>query len=135
MSRLVLMRHAKAVPAGSVDDFDRPLAQTGLDDCVTAAAWLNNQPWRIDEALVSSALRTRQTFESVKNNLNYPLAARFVEEIYEASAGEILAQIRQASLETLLVIGHSPGIPRLAVALARGDIPRDLPSEIGRAHV
>ena len=40
MSRLVLMRHAKAVPAGSVDDFDRPLAQTGLDDCVAAAAWL-----------------------------------------------------------------------------------------------
>ena len=126
MPRLVLMRHAKAVPAGSVDDFERPLDQRGFDDSVVAAAWLNNQRWRIDEALVSSALRTRQTFESVGTHLNYPLAARFIQEIYDASAGEILAQIRQASLETLLVIGHSPGIPRLATVLAR---------EIGRAHV
>lgn len=98
---------------------------------MAAAAWLKSQPWKIDEAFVSPALRTRQTFEVVSEHLSYSLNALFVPEIYEATAGEILTHLRQASGETVVVIGHSPGIPRLAVALARGDMPPALLSAHG----
>ena len=46
----------------------------------------------------------------------------YAEQIYDASPGEILAEIKEASPQasTLLVIGHAPGIPSLATRLAGG---------------
>lgn len=118
MHRLVLMRHAKAVPMGILEDHERPLAARGIRDCEAAADWLNAQPWQIDHAVVSTAMRTRQTFSEVAKHLRRPLAAELDEKIYEASPGDILSVVHRCSGQTVLVVGHSPGIPRLAIALA-----------------
>ena len=73
-----------------------------------------------DFALVSSARRTQETWGLVAPELKAPCPSRTVPSIYEADPSIILAAIRRApqESETLLVIGHNPGLEGLASLLA-----------------
>ncbi len=58
------MRHAKAEPYAETDA-DRELTRRGHDDAAEVGRFLADIGIRPDSALVSSALRTRQTWEHV----------------------------------------------------------------------
>lgn len=75
--------------------------------------------WLPDLALVSPALRTRDTWRLVAAELPVPPRIAF-KALYDASAADILSQIGQtdASSGSLLVIGHNPGLEHLARQLA-----------------
>lgn len=126
MPRLVLMRHAKSDWPHGAADLDRPLTKRGRRDAIAAGEWLAAQDWTIDTAVVSIAQRTRETFSQLSESLGYAPTLTFEEAIYEASPGEILNVIRQQSANTVLVVGHSPGIPRLAASLSDGHLPPTL---------
>jgi len=126
MPRLILMRHAKSDWPAGCDDRDRPLSDRGHRDAAAAAAWFNRQPWQLDLAVVSSAKRTQETFSDMARVLAYPLIKVDEPKIYEAATSEILDVIRQQTCESLLVVGHGPGIPRLAITLSQGEIPLEL---------
>lgn len=113
---LILLRHGKADYPGDARDYDRPLADRGESDAAAAGLWLRGHLPPIDACLCSSSLRTRQTLAAT----GIVTPARYADEIYEASPGEVLAEIRRTSPEvwTLLVVGHSPGMPGLATRLA-----------------
>lgn len=113
---LVLLRHGKADYPGGTRDHDRPLADRGESDAAAAGRWLRREVPPIDAVLCSSSLRTRQTFAAT----GIVAPARFADEVYEASPGEVLAEIRRTADQvfTLLVVGHSPGMPGLATRLA-----------------
>jgi len=113
---LVLMRHAKSDHPIGVSDHDRPLTDRGRVDAAAARSWLDSHHLHFDETLCSTALRSRQTVEAMGMDAPIRLAA----EIYEADPEDILEQISVTSdaAQTLLVIGHSPGMPSLAVGLA-----------------
>ncbi len=112
---VILLRHGKADYPGGTRDYDRPLADRGESDAAAAGRWLRRHQPPIDAALCSASLRTRQTFAAT----GIVAPARFADEVYEASPGEVLAEIRRTSPEirTLLVVGHSPGMPGLAIRL------------------
>ncbi|MCV0397761.1 MAG: histidine phosphatase family protein [Rhizobiaceae bacterium] len=61
--RLFLLRHAKASrDEPGLDDFDRPLTERGLDDAARIGQVMADRGWWPRRALVSPAVRTRQTW-------------------------------------------------------------------------
>jgi phosphohistidine phosphatase len=118
MRRLLLLRHAKAAsPAGS-RDIDRPLAHRGREAAPLMGAYLKDEQLLPDLALVSSAVRTRQTWDLVQPAFG-KVEARFEPRIYEAPAERLLAVLREVepAVHTLLMVGHNPGFADLARAL------------------
>ncbi len=113
MRRLIVMRHAKADPHAETD-FLRPLSRRGHQQAQECAKWIRKLPFEIDVALVSSALRTAQTWEE----LNLECSVNLLDDAYNASAETLVHLIREfaGDSQTLLVVGHNPGISDLAFA-------------------
>jgi phosphohistidine phosphatase len=119
--RLVVMRHAKAEQDGPTD-FERPLAERGRRDAVAAGEWLSAQGFAPSHALVSAALRTQQTWESVCSGAGWSLSADLDRGLYAAGPETALDLVRlvPAEVSSLLVIGHNPTVAVLAQVLDDG---------------
>lgn len=113
MRKLILMRHAKAeAKAPSGEDFDRGLTERGYRDAEIMGRVLAEAGLTPDLALVSAAERTRQTWDGVSRA--FPDAqARFDKKLYNAASGMIRDAVERAAddAETILLIGHNPGVP------------------------
>ncbi len=127
MRRLILFRHGKAEAAGpSGGDRERPLAERGWADSAVTAQWLSDTGFSPDLVLVSPAARTRETWDAARPS--FP-AARLepCERLYLAAPEVIRDVVDEASDEadTIMVIGHNPGLQELGVQLvADGGAPR-----------
>ncbi|TPI11999.1 histidine phosphatase family protein [Mesorhizobium sp. B4-1-3] len=119
LKQLLILRHAKSSWSDpALADFDRPLAPRGLKTAPLMGRELARRSWLPDLALVSPALRTRDTWRLVAQELPKHVQAEFAEELYEAAAGTILARVRQVRARCVLVIGHNPGLQHFALRLA-----------------
>ena len=122
MNRLCLMRHAKAVPPEHEDapDRERPLEPRGRRAAQAVAEWVAEH--RLAPALVlsSPSLRTRQTLDIVYPSFDPPPPIHLEERLYLASAGQLLARLRQLhpDARSALLVGHNPGFHELAVYLS-----------------
>ncbi|MDX8513784.1 SixA phosphatase family protein [Mesorhizobium captivum] len=117
--QLLILRHAKSSwDDPKLADFDRPLGPRGLKTAPLMGRELSRRGWLPDLALVSPALRTRDTWRLVAAELPKHVPAEFSEELYEAAAGAILARVRQTKAKSLLVIGHNPGLQTFTLRLA-----------------
>lgn len=117
MHRLILMRHAKTErTAESGLDRDRALTQRGLDDAALMGRILAGKGLRPDLALVSSAARTRQTWETLHDAFG-DVEVRIEPRLYDASADTIrrLVEDLEDSSGCLLVVAHNPGVQLLAM--------------------
>lgn len=122
MKRLFLLRHAKAVAADpSGDDFARELAPRGHEDAARLGAHLRAHGLSPDLVLASPARRTVETWQDVSQAFDKPPKADFPETLYLAPPALILAELRKASAkaESLMAIGHNPGLESLAQHLVR----------------
>ncbi len=123
--RLVLLRHAKAEAAGGVADELRPLSLTGRRQCVDVGAHLAAVGLVPEHVLVSSAVRTRQTWELVRAALgDVPQPeVDITDRVYEARAADVVALLRglDERIATALVVGHEPTMSGAATALAGED--------------
>lgn len=127
MKRLILLRHGSSEWAeGGREDSERPLTKIGCAECLQVAHWLDMHDMTPDHALVSSALRTRQSWEVVRDNLKRAPSFDICEDLYLATPGTLLAHIGAlpSKAETALVIAHNPGLEELARMLA-GPSPDD----------
>lgn len=121
MKTLLLMRHAKSSwDDPSLADYDRPLAPRGLKVAKRIGRELAVRGWLPDRALVSPAARTRKTWKLISAELPGKPKVDFPETLYATPAEKILAEIRKApkKADTLLVLGHNPGLEDLARQLA-----------------
>lgn len=121
MKKLLLMRHGKSDwNKPGQGDIDRPLAPRGEKAAVRIAAWIEEHRLRPDSTLVSSARRTRETWQLAKDSFGGGASSENQEALYLASPGEILEQLAAVadSHETVLVIGHNPGLESLSHLLA-----------------
>ncbi len=131
MKRLYILRHAKALPAEpSADDFARELAGRGHADAMKLGAWLVENDMQPGHVLCSPARRTVETWQDVSQAFDKAPDAQFLQALYLASPNLILAELRKvtAKTESLMVIGHNPGLESLALHLVkrpRGDRARD----------
>ena len=116
MRRLMLLRHAKAVPQGAMADAERPLAERGRRDMPAMAAFAASRALRPQLALVSDSLRTRETWDLFLPAFAAPPAHRLEPRLYAAGSERILDLVREtpAEVQALLLVGHNPGFEDLA---------------------
>ena len=111
--RLILMRHAKSDWSLSGDDHDRPLNPRGQRSAKALGDWLRDHGFLPDAALVSSAVRTRQTFDL----LGLAVQPRLERALYLADEASLLRSLQDSDGQVLLMIGHNPGIAGFAAEL------------------
>jgi len=101
-----------------VPDHDRPLADRGHRQAALAGEHVRTLVEHVDLVLCSTAERARQTLAA--SGLAAGAAVEYRGEIYAGEPEEIRDLIVEvpASVATLLVVGHFPGIPELAEDLA-----------------
>jgi phosphohistidine phosphatase len=124
--RLLVLRHAKSEKAEpGMPDRERRLNGRGQKDATTMGAYIARHGLAPDLAVISTAQRTRETWERVAAALSMPPAPIYEQRLYNARYDAILKVIRQidGAARTLLVIGHNPGLHDLARNLiASGDV-------------
>lgn len=113
MKRLVLMRHSKTEGHSPEGDRARELLPEGREDAVAVGNQLAGLG--LQYAMVSTAVRTRQTFEA----LGLAIPAEFHEVFYTDGPDVMLQRISETEPDVagLLVVAHEPVIPRLAAQL------------------
>ena len=105
-----------------MQDFDRPLAERGREACAVIGAFIEEKGIDFDLVLVSTAVRTRETIELVKERAKFRGEVRYDERIYEATTSQLLEVISEVDddRESVLLVGHNPGIEDL-LALLTGE--------------
>lgn len=121
MRELILLRHAHAEAASAGQaDLDRPLSAEGLAEAEAAGRWLADNHLIPDCVLCSPSRRTRETLEAVLGAIGY-IDQRIEPAIYEATPGTLIG-LADANVEVgrLMLVGHNPGLERLAALLHSG---------------
>jgi len=100
-------------------DFERPLNDRGRAACALIGELIAEKGIDFDLVLVSTALRTRQTIDLVKERANLRGEVRYDERIYEATVSQLLEVISQVDddRESVLLVGHNPGLEGLLTVL------------------
>jgi phosphohistidine phosphatase len=120
LKQLELLRHAKSSWADpNIADHDRPLNARGRTAAALVGRHLREQMPPPDLVLCSSATRTRQTLQLLE--LGADAQVRLEDELYGAGAAGLLARLKAvpATVGTVLLIGHNPGIEDLTRMLDR----------------
>jgi phosphohistidine phosphatase len=132
--RLILLRHAKSAWP-DVADIDRPLSDRGRRDAPVMGRWLRANGYVPDAVLCSTARRTRDTWELMADELGGKPEVSYESRIYEATALSLLHLLRETGGErqTVLLLGHNPGLAELAIGIAQmADGPAGKPLERAR---
>jgi phosphohistidine phosphatase len=126
MKILTLLRHAKSAWDDPVArDFDRPLNQRGRRAAQTIGREMRAQGLAFDQVIASPATRVVETLQDVEQGYGRRLEPSFDKRIYLASTDLLLDVIHGADdgAERLLIVGHNPGLEKLALLLSqRGEL-------------
>lgn len=120
MRRLILIRHAKA-EAGT-NDSQRALTRRGLTDAAAVGQLLARAGTVPGVAVVSPAVRARQTWEQVQVGLPAPVPLVIDDDVYRNRV-ELLFELVQrlpAELDCLALVGHNPSMAEFGYLLDDG---------------
>ena len=117
--RLILTRHAKSDwDDPTLPDHDRPLNERGQRSARALGDWLASRGYDPEEVLCSSALRTRETWDCVAQAVFETRPDLRIEPaLYLAAPEAMLRILKTATVPTVMVIGHNPGIAAFAAML------------------
>ncbi|MEQ8147972.1 histidine phosphatase family protein [Streptomyces sp. OP7] len=120
LRRLVVLRHAKSARPEGVTDHERPLSARGRRDAPAAGRALAAADCLPGLALCSTAVRARRTWELAAEQWGTPPPVRHDPRLYHADVPGLLTVVREvpAEVETLLLVGHNPGLEDLVRTLA-----------------
>jgi phosphohistidine phosphatase len=124
LRELWLLRHAKSAwDVPGLDDHDRDLAPRGLEAAPRIGRRMAELALVPDLVLCSTARRAARTWELVAAALPRPVEVRHQESLYLASPAELLRTVREQpdGVHRLLLVGHDPGLHRLALLLVGED--------------
>jgi phosphohistidine phosphatase len=122
MKHLFLLRHAKSSwDDPTLADHDRPLAPRGRRAAKVMAEHLERKRIAPELVLCSPARRTRETLARIERGLGGKTDVRIDSELYAVSAAALLEVLHEVpdEVESVMLIGHNPGIQDLALSLAR----------------
>lgn len=113
MKRVVIVRHAKSVPYGYEDDFNRDLGDRGKKDAKLVSVELKRKEIIPDVMISSPAKRAIKTARIFAKNLGYKRNEIVeVEDIYEGltTSGflELIHNLPEEK-ESAFFFGHNPG--------------------------
>jgi phosphohistidine phosphatase len=133
MPRLLLVRHAEAGAYASGRDPERRLTAQGRADAARVGVYFRATGLMFDLALVSPALRARDTLAMILRELPQKPASEFEVSLYNAGVDTLRELLAQAPsrVNTLAIVGHNPGLCEFARFLVRGGesgLPRHFPA-------
>lgn len=123
---LLVMRHAKSSwKTPGLTDHQRPLNKRGLGDAVRMARWLFDQNLVPEHIFYSSAVRTTMTSTLMNERFEAlqapPVMVTEVDDFYLARwkvyISELSPRLLKDTAETVMVLGHCPGVEDLVEAL------------------
>jgi phosphohistidine phosphatase len=118
MKRLILTRHAKSSwDDPMTPDHDRPLNERGKAAAADLGQWLASRDYIPGEVLCSDALRTRKTFSGIAPALPGTPVLELKPALYHAGPDVMMAVLRHAKADAVMMIGHNPGIAEFAARL------------------
>jgi phosphohistidine phosphatase len=118
MKRLILTRHAKSSWDDPLTpDHDRPLNDRGKAAAADLGQWLDSRGYVPQEVLCSDAVRTRKTWSGIAPALTGSPVLELKPALYHAGPDVMLAVLRHATGDTVMMIGHNPGIAEFAQRL------------------
>ena len=123
MKRVIIVRHAKSVPYGCDDDFNRDLMDRGINDVDKISLRLKEMGITPDLVIASPATRTMHTARIFCNNLGYDLESiRKETDFYEGiTTHDFIDLVQQFSeeVQTVFVFGHNPTVYYLVYNLVK----------------
>ena len=126
------MRHAKAEPFAA-SDHERTLTDRGLASARDAGTHLREWGVVPDYAVVSSAVRTRQTWDAVVEAAGWAdCPVSFDDAVFTGSADVVIEALRAApeDARTVVFVGHNPTAAFLCHHLDDGQGDPDRVSEL-----
>jgi phosphohistidine phosphatase len=120
MKKLILMRHARAERHGEDGrDENRALHPKGAAIVKKVGAYLQAEGHRPQLVMHSSAKRTTQTAWGLCECFNPSPMSEGLDALYLATAPDIINIVgrTEPTVETLVIVGHNPGIGDLTMAL------------------
>lgn len=113
MKRVVIVRHAKSVPYGYEDDFNRDLTDRGKNDAKLVSSELMKKRINPDVLISSPAKRALKTARIFADNLGFDRSQiKEIKDIYDGlTTSEFLELIQSLPDEsgTAFFFGHNPG--------------------------
>lgn len=120
VKKLTLLRHAKSGWDDPVArDFDRPLNGKGKRAAQRVGEYLREHDIHFDHVVASPAVRVVETIEHLAEGTGETIAPAWDKRVYLASAVSLLDVVQEADdrYESLLLVGHNPGLEDLVLML------------------
>jgi len=119
MKQLFLLRHGEAGFSGG-SDFQRRLTQKGVENLERMGGVLSGRSVSVDIMYCSSAQRTLDTSDLIKNFISVKEDI-FSREIYEGDMNDLLTILEKTpfSANSCLLVGHNPTISLLLAHLTQ----------------
>lgn len=115
MKRLILTRHAKSAWDDPLTpDHDRPLNERGKAAAADLGQWLASRGYVPEKVLCSDAVRTQQTWAGIAPALPATPVLELKPALYHAGVDVMLAVLKNAKADVVMMIGHNPGIAEFA---------------------
>ena len=124
MLQLLLMRHAKSAwDLPDLDDYDRPLADRGIETAPRMAKEIATRGLTPHTVLCSAAQRARETLALALPHFKDGATIFISPALYEAEAPDLLIAVQGAGRapSPLLLVGHNPALEDFARLLANDD--------------
>jgi phosphohistidine phosphatase len=132
---IVVMRHAKAEQTGATD-FERHLSERGHADAAEAGRWLAARGVEPELALVSAAVRTQETWDSLVEGAGWDLDPELDEGLYSAGTQVALDLLRAVDdgITSVVMVGHNPTTASLAAILDDGEGDEEAGNELALGY-
>ncbi len=130
MKRVVIVRHAKSVPYGYDDDFNRGLKERGFNDAKLIANKLEEKKVFPNLIISSPAKRALLTAKIYAENLSYPESKILLkDDLYDGiTTQEFVEMLNNLpnDVNSVFIFGHNPIVFYLSSNLVKffnGDMP------------
>lgn len=131
MKTLVLVRHGKASHCHpDLEDIDRPLSHRGRKDSELIAERYQNLDMRTHAIISSPALRAKTTAKAFADWAVLPV--EIDDRLYTSSVTELLDLVQEADdcYETVMLVGHNPGLSEFLQELTGREYPEMSPATV-----
>ena len=118
MKTLILVRHAKSDWPENTDDFDRPLAERGLEDAVKMSKFLKDNNIEIQKFVSSPAVRALNTCKIF--NQTYDIEIDTNQKLYNPSDRNFESVIYdlENDVNSVAMFSHNNGISNFANSMS-----------------
>ena len=120
MKTLTLLRHAKSGWDDPVArDFDRPLNLRGEKAARVIGEYMKREGLSFDHVIASPAVRVIDTIDHIASSYGKRIEPTWERRVYLASSATLMDVLREVddSAESVLMIGHNPGMEDLVLDL------------------